>query len=148
MVFHDGGCKQRSFCTNLQIHSRGILVACKKCKKRVYYVIRKDPGLFLLNYRVICQLSKSCCGRDGYLIVLYSGFIIKHIWVFSDEHGITRSTSSLSFARILHEGLGITQSDSPFCYHSQSWDLRSHSQLIVTGASVKITFLVPKTRIL
>lgn len=63
MVSHDGGCKQRSFCTNLQIHSRGILVACKKCKKRVYYVIRKDPGLFLLNYRVICQLSKSSCGE-------------------------------------------------------------------------------------
>lgn len=79
MVSHYGGCKRRSFCTNLQIHSRGILVACKKCKKRVYYVIRKDPGLFLLNYRVICELSKSCCGRDGYLIVLYSGFIIKHI---------------------------------------------------------------------
>jgi len=54
-------------------------VACEKCKKRVYYIVRKDPGLFLLNYRVICQLSKSSLGRDGYLIVLYNGSIIKHI---------------------------------------------------------------------
>lgn len=114
--------------------------------RREYYIVKKEPRLFLLNYQVICQLNKTSCGRDGYPIVLYIGFMIKHFSVFTDEHGI--NTKCLFFA--------LSANSSPrYWYHSITLAfLLSFTVLGFTipftvdrGAVVKFTFLEPKTRI-